>query len=100
MGKATSSSISASARREIEAHDLGALRLRRAVSDECEKNAELLQAVDGLALGRHGAPLGARHEFRRVVELRRVLGRQTIRAETKSGDESAMHDEVSITPDR
>ena len=59
------------------------------------------QAIDGLALGHHGAPLGGGNARGNFTERTHGLGsRQAVVAELEGADQGAMDDEVRVAPDR
>ena len=58
------------------------------------------QPVDGVALRRHGAPLGDRDLAGDALEPLLVRGAQAARAEAESCDQRAMHEQVGIAADR
>ena len=58
------------------------------------------QAVDGFALGRHGAALGRGNLRRDFAERPAVAsGRQAVVAELQRADQGAVDDEIGITAD-
>ena len=59
------------------------------------------QAIDGLALGRHGAPLGGRDARRDLAQGRHVLALgQAVRPELQRADQGPVHDQVGVAADR
>ncbi|MNE10564.1 hypothetical protein D3C80_1032810 [compost metagenome] len=57
-------------------------------------------AVHGVALGGHGAALGARHLLGDGRQFGDLAVRQAVRTQVQAADQAAVNDQVGIAPDR